>query len=276
MPWRMASLRARRGRRGMMPGEWRPEMGRPAKPKPWASKPVGRKPPKKYVPTNAKPVEEPEPEPPNEDTKERLIAAMDAILVEVDAVIPTLERFISWSYPGGRLGELDREARGLFERYAALTKEDAEPLHYWDCAEVFARALAAPDGAVPSFAREGRWIEWIGYVPVLCVWGGFLRRSAELRIVDPAEKWITSTGYTSLQASIPQGAADPGEVMRVLLEGVAAHKDFNLHDVSRDARDEAAGRLAEHPWLQRALEAGPIDAIRFPRRLAHVQQTLFD
>jgi hypothetical protein len=135
--------------------------------------------------------------------------------------------------------------------------------------------LSAPGGTVPSLARPGAWVEWVGYIPVLVHWGGFLGDGSDIRMVDPDEKWLNASGYQSLHIYPSRGDMDLRATVREQLEAAISPKKFDLKDVDEDGKDEARKLLADNEWLRRALEAGPVDPIRMPPKLRAVQTMPF-
>ena len=132
---------------------------------------------------------------------------------------------------------------------------------------------------MPSIGRPGRFVEWIGWVPVLCEWGGLISRSSmELRAIDPAQRWLTSSGYRSLyDARYVSGNSGVRALFRHVLSNMATSKGFDLIELGEHAREAAANQLAlpENEWLRQALKAGPVDPLPLPSRLWAVQTSLF-
>ena len=205
------------------------------------------------------------------DTRESLIASMGTLLDEVDAVLPTLTT-MNWQYGmSGPLAKL-RETMGQLSQRMWKVLEDTDD----SAPDVFFRSLMTTPGTVPTVAQPGLFVEWIGYVPILIQWGGFLQAgTSDLRMIDPAEKWINSTGYQSVRPLVTVGVRDVRALLRAELVKLTLVKDFTLHDVSAQNRDSVIETLAVHEWLRTAIERGPVDPIPLPAKLRAVQQTLF-
>lgn len=225
------------------------------------------------TPARAKPVKAPrEKKPKIADTQEGLILEMGKVLDEVDQLLPTLHENTYWSYPSeGKLGKARERMDALTRRMVHLLPANEG----YTADAIFSNALRTGPGVVPSGARPGYFMIWIDYIPVLCGWQGFLNRNgADLRIVDPAERWITDSGYQSVQSVMPKYGVEA--LFREGLVRVVKSKGFDLYKVSESAREKAAERLAAYPWLQAALDKGPVNPIPLPARFAMVQASLFE
>ena len=200
------------------------------------------------------------------DTRESLTAEMGVLLDRVDHLLPTL-KVMNWRWGSGPLAKEREEMDAIEERMRVLLEDvmDVEP------AEVFFAGLARPGGTVPSLARPGSWVEWIGYVPVLVTWGGFLDITGSLRMCDPAEKWINAGGYQAFHLYPSRGDVDLRQMIRDELETNTRHKKFTLYDVDREGKDDATKALADNEWLRRIIEAGPVDPLPMPPKLRAVQ-----
>ncbi len=207
---------------------------------------------------------------PPKDTRESLFAEMTALLDEVDRALPTMKA-ISWFWPSGHLQKLNERNGQLISRMARLIAPDENDTPVG----LFNARLTSLAGVPPSAARPGCFVEWIGFVPVLCVWGGFITRTSELRMVDPAEPWINDTGYQSLRLDLDRDHLDVRALFREVLEQTARHQSFKLHTVGDYGRDRATGTLAQNEWLRLALEIGPTDPIPLPASMIAIQQSFF-
>jgi len=208
-------------------------------------------------------------------TREELIEQMRELLDGADAILATAGHSVTWGYPTGALTEARERCNLLFNQMARLPAvEDAEG-EYESPQEIFEKALHAEPGTVPSLARPGTFIEWIGYIPVLVEWGGFLKRSADLRCVDPKLKWISATGYRSTHVAYVDGGSNPSAIVRGILTSAMAQKEFTLHDVEKWGTQAANEALAANEWLRNALAKGPVDSLPLPRKYFAVQRPLF-
>ncbi len=202
------------------------------------------------------------------DTRESLIAQMGKLFDAVDQLLPTLKDF-SWHWPQQpKLRQARMDCDALVVRMHKLLDPNSDESPQ----EVFAVALGVV-GSVPSVARPGNFVEWVGPIPVLCAWGGFMERSADLRMIDPAEQWISETGYLSMHPDPRPGCLEVRTSFREWLEQFVGAPKFKLHDVSDYGREQAVERLAESEWLRDVLEKGPVDPIPLPNHLLAIPQS---
>ena len=203
---------------------------------------------------------------PPADTREGLIAEMATILDAVDQALPTMTH-IEWaSAYYGTLAKHKEAVNALFTRMHKLLGEDAEE----SADDVFKAALSAPPGEVPTPARPGRFVAWLGYVPVLLEWGGFITRDAELYAVDPKELWLTDTGRLTVGAYIQRGELDLRKWFEQRLQATAANPKFRLHTL-KTGQTAALERLATNTWLREVIAKGPVDPVPLPKHLAAIQ-----
>lgn len=205
-------------------------------------------------------------------TRDSLIAAAATVLDEADRLLQTERHSLDWHWPKGRLGGLRGQLDDIVQRFGEVTDKDAS---YGSARQLLSEALQASPGTVPTLARPGMWVEWIGYVPVLCVSGGFVTRQFSFHAADPAEKWIGPTGYRSVYAAVRIGQLDAGKILRAELEEIVSDRGFRLADLERGVRDRLVKQLAGAPWLQAILARGPVKPIPLPRRFDAVQASLF-
>ena len=66
--------------------------------------------------------------------------------------------------------------------------------------QVYETALAAAPGDLSRMSRPCQFVEWLGYVPVLIKWGGFIERDAGAHAIVPDLKLLSSTGFVSIHA----------------------------------------------------------------------------
>lgn len=208
----------------------------------------------------------------NTDTREGLVAEMMTVIEHAEEILPTVKD-LYWAYPRGKLEKLREEVSKLSTRMWTLVRDDKPEV---TASSVFMSALMTTPGTAPTLARPGMWLEWIDYVPVLVFWGGFIApTSVSYRMADPAEKWITSTGFQSIQVHPDSGTDAPRDLIRDHLRTLTGAKDFTLHDVDPASRDRVTEQLMQHEWIRNALDAGPVDPIPLPPKLQAVQQMLF-
>jgi hypothetical protein len=216
--------------------------------------------------TNKAPVVQSKPQ----DTREDLILKMGDLLDKVDQLLPGLSEYTNWSYPHGTLAKPREQAGDLERRMNALLAHDSDETAY----DIFWKASQVEPGTIPAGARPGQFVMWIGYVPILCIWSGFISRmGSDLRVVDPCEMWISKTGYRSFTVGSPRKGVEA--LFREHLTAMVQAKDFDLQPIEPYARDQAVRQLAEFPWLQTVLDKGATDPIALPPRFASVQQGLF-
>lgn len=197
------------------------------------------------------------------DTEASLIAAMRELLEEVDRGLKAGNEV--WRAP-----DLIRKRGDLFERMDRLFPDGADvPAQH-----MFANALAVK-AETNGLTWPSRFVEWVGYVPVLVDWLGWLGEAA-LCAADPNEMWLNSTGYVWLPYYIKEaGSSAPRTWVKHVLRDRLKDPKFRLLALDNDARENAAERLAANEWLHLALKIGPVDPLPLPKRLQAVQQPLF-
>jgi hypothetical protein len=200
------------------------------------------------------------------DTRESLIAEMGALLDHVDAMLPSMKS-LSWRWGHGPLAKQREEVDAIVRRMEDLLGDEAD----LSAEEVFVQGVSRPGGTVPSLARPGAWVEWVGYVPVLVFWGGFLEVTSYLRMCDPDEKWLNAGGYQSLHLYPVRGDVNLRQMIRDELTEATRSKKFDLYVVDAAGRTEASTALAENEWLREIVAAGPVDPIPMPPKLRAVQ-----
>jgi hypothetical protein len=205
------------------------------------------------------------------DTRESLIAEMGDLLDRVQSILPGFP-VIQWRWGNGPLSKERVEREAIVDRMRILIDDMVEEQ---SADEIFAAALARPGGTVPSLAFPGSWVEWVGYVPVLVTWCGFLDLQGSLSMVDPTEKWLNARGYQGLHLYPARGDANLRKMIRDELIDATRNKKFTIFEVDADAKEEAAKALAENEWLRKALAAGPVDPIPMPPKLRAVQTMPF-
>jgi hypothetical protein len=191
---------------------------------------------------------------------------MAEVLDRVDAKLPGLTS-MNWRYSHGPLAKEMEDRDDIMRRFWEVVGDDEDQ----SATEVFREALSAPEGTVPSLARPGCWLEWVGYIPVLVYWGGFTGEGNSIQMADPAEKWINSTGYESIYINLSRGDADLRAIFREELVSRTRAKKFALQDVDADTRQEVAANLEAKEWLRAALKAGAVNPIAMPPKFKAVQ-----
>ena len=185
------------------------------------------------------------------DTRESLTAEMGVLLDRVDHLLPTL-KVMNWRWGSGPLAKEREEMDAIEERMRVLLEDvmDVEP------AEVFFAGLARPGGTVPSLARPGSWVEWIGYVPVLVYMGwlpGHHREPAYVRSGREVDQSPGLPGLPPLPEPRRRGPAadDPRRTGD-------EHAAQEVHALRRGPRgkDDANKALADNEWPCRIIEAG--------------------
>jgi hypothetical protein len=161
--------------------------------------------------------------------------------------------------------------------------------------DIIHETFATTPGTVPSWARPGTFLIWIGYIPCRCIWGGFADPNADIVAADPTEKWFAPSGAVSMSISIPPSCDTVEELFRTFLTGkveerafkypksraynAPAPKDlgpmFNLHRLAEMGREAAEKELAKpsNAWLAPALKRGPVNPIPLPPHLQFVQMS---
>jgi hypothetical protein len=257
---------------------------------------------RKWAGTNAKPsrmkAERPAakkkaPEPPAiPDTREDLLEKIGAVLREVDAFMVrddwrSAVEFTRWD---SSLREPKRAIEDLIARLDKILGQD-DPA----AIDLINEMFGTTPGTVPSWARPGTFLLWIGYIPCRCIWGGFADPTADIVAADPTEKWFAPSGAVNMNISIPPSCRTVDALFRTFLTSkteerafkypksraynAPAPKDlgpmFNLHRLAEMGREAAEKELAKpsNAWLAPALKRGPVNPIPLPAHLQFVQMS---
>jgi hypothetical protein len=254
---------------------------------------AGRKPAQRsYVSRNqpkpkAAEVKPPEAPPLTSLTKPELLEQVRLVLDGVDQQME--ER--SWSIQFSHYGEFRDPGRRIEDLnealHAVLTAEGGDPDQ--DLAgNAIRETFGAEPGTVPSWARPGRFLVWVGYVPFLCAWNGFAVPEAEITAVDPTQLWVTPGGTINATRSVPANCRTPDEMFRDFLRTSTIAKEFsngrkpgkplfNLHRLEGFVKEglQAALEKPENAWIVAALKRGPVNPVPLPEHLQAVQTLLF-
>jgi hypothetical protein len=237
------------------------------------------------------PAYRPEPEKPAEPT---IPTTKTELLAEIGVVFDAVDRKMeerTWQIHFGHFGEFRDEGLRIEALVAGLHKVLADEGGDPDqdlTGPVIQEAFGAAPGTVPTWARPGRFLVWIDYVPCLCLWGGFADPQSCVSAADPGMIWMAPSGSISARLMVPSGCKTPEELFRNMLAvstqattftngrkpGAPA---FNLHKLESWVKDELRADLAkpENAWLVAALRRGPVRPIPLPAHLQAVQMALF-
>jgi hypothetical protein len=231
------------------------------------------------------PVKPPEPIIP--ETQEELLREIGLLLDAVDMKVDKRDWQVTFSHYSTFRDEGDRLAT-LVDAFNNLADPD-NLLDEPPSSAAIREAFGATPGTVPSWARPGRFLLWVGYVPCLCVWGGFAEPEGYIAAADPDVRWMAPSGRLNASRTIPTGYANPQELYRsILLASTTARQfsngrkpggpAFNLHRLDDDVKRELREDLAkpENAWLVEALRRGPVNQLALPAHLQAVQITWFD
>jgi hypothetical protein len=143
-------------------------------------------------------------------------------------------------------------------------------------------------GKVPSWARPGHFLLWLGPLPVHCAWGGFAGSKGTMLAVDTLLPWLVEDGLKSMYlGSIPSAATDVrslfvmGLVQLINQTSWAGGRPLRFRPValrSSVLKDLATIRGEHRAWLEAALEAGPTgaaDTVEMPGHVRALQRVLF-
>ena len=225
------------------------------------------------------------------DTQEDLLQKIGGVIREVDAFMAQRDggynhvQFNRWDTS---LREQKRTIESLIDRLDKILGQD-EPA----AIEIINKMFATTPGTVPSWARPGTFLLWIGYIPCRCIWGGFADPTADIVAADPTEKWFAPSGAVNMNVSIRGSCQTVDALFRAYLTAKAEErlfkqprsraynapppKDigpaFNLHRLSDLGREATEKELAkpENAWIAPALKRGPVNPISLPPHLAFVQ-----
>lgn len=260
-----------------------------AKRKVTSPKGIGRPFPKTR--NNRAPEPKPEPEAPLPETKEAIFEAMGSLCDQVDAVMATErtmerqpDRDFTSRWPVPKVWE------PLYVRREALQQQLRKALEVEDehnhAGAHIRTALGAPPGEVPSFARPGVFVIWVGFIPIGCVWNGFISPNAQMLAIDPERPWINEAGIKSGETTIRGTHKDIDEVFREEVTDWTVHIErgrnykappkptFQLVSLSSRGRKEVSSRLEQMPWLRDVIRRGPVNPIQMPSHIKSVQMAL--
>ena len=216
---------------------------------------------------------------PMQRSREELLEQIGVVLAEVDAAMAKPRGSVGWAYTNDKpLGK----HRKVIDDLARELNVVMNPDHDYDAPgaeEAIDAEFAAVPGKVPSWARPGRFVLWVGHVPVLCRWGGFAYPCSNIQPIDRGKPWFEkAAAYRHMTTyQIPAKSQTPEELFRLALSEWSMEASFKLFDLTengQEAVDEAAEE-AGREWLDDVLKAGPMNAIELPTRLTEIQQRLF-
>jgi len=220
---------------------------------------------------------------PKAPTKESLLVQIGTVLDEVDAIMrdkrPKRDA-VDWSsIYRGPLEQQRKTVDGLYRQLEAVTNPEGD-YEAPGADEAIQAAFGAERGTVPSWARPGEFLMWLGYIPYRCIWGGFAKPSALLCAADPRGPFSEPSGYHQvhgLTRSIDATWPDVAGAFRAALAQLSMSKDFVLRSLVPDGVENVNLWLAtpEAAWAIDPIKRGPVNEVPLPPRFAAVQQRMF-
>jgi hypothetical protein len=243
----------------------------------------------------AKAAVETEPEIPS--TKEEIIASMGELCDRVDALLAKERGSTAAARDIGHLWSASPEWRKLGERRTNLVnalrkllydEQDAlrdQGEEAVDLDDYVRDKLTAKPGTVPSFARPGKFVIWIDWIPMCCEWDGFMVPWARFCAVAPSQPWMNADGERDLPSTTihPQHATIEAMFRdyAIQLTVFVGHDKgrrvptFRIAQLSAEGREQAKTRANDWDWwLGPILKRGPVNPIPMPNHIAAVQMSL--
>jgi hypothetical protein len=226
------------------------------------------------------------------DTKDDLLEKIGMVLGEVDTFMAQRTarndhiQFQRWDVS---LREQKRTMEDLIARLDKILGDDDPTAQ-----DIIAEKFGAEPGTVPSWARPGTFLLWIGYIPCRCIWGGFADPVADIVAADPNERWFAPSGAVNMGISIRASWQTVDAMFREFLTEKVAEREykqprsraynavkkdlgpkFNLHRLGELGKQAAEKELAKpsNAWIAPALKRGPVNPISLPSHLAFVQMS---
>lgn len=218
-----------------------------------------------------------------ETSKEQLLDQIAQAVVEFDTFMrdnrPKREPvMLQYAYRGAmhelreKVDGLKRQLEGLLNPEGVYDNELAE--------QAIDAVLATPGGEVPSWGRPGEFLLWLGYIPLRCVWGGFVDPAAMVYAADPCGLFVNQSGCMSasyLTRQINPEWPDVPAAFRAAVTQLSTGKDLKLQRLLPDAEKEVRDWLMSEAgaWAVEAIRRGPVNEVALPAKFAAVQQRMF-
>lgn len=143
-------------------------------------------------------------------------------------------------------------------------------------------------GEVPSWARPGIFVRWIGAtMPVCCIWDGFIEPGASAVAMDPARLWVERSGHLGLGSHIRADQLTVDDFFRwQMVQWTTAYTwgtgkrnnekilTFKPMPLDPEGRASATKLLTDYPFLREQLKRGPVNPVPMPKHIRSVQMAL--
>jgi hypothetical protein len=194
-------------------------------------------------------------------SRDAVIADVSALFKKVDAQMADTfgktDRPWTWAQNGPfvKLRERMHELKAELQEIAPKAHQDYEYAE-----NVIDELLGAAPNTVPEWSQSGRFIMWAGYIPVVCVWGGYHRARALVLAATPAAPAISKNGFDTISFNrIEKGIKTVRDLFfRALLIGVTgkASEPADIDAVSQEQVSERLDLLGR-AWITGAVEGKP-------------------
>jgi hypothetical protein len=237
------------------------------------------------------------PEPPKEielpEDKEGLFAEAGKLLEDVDAQMAAelddgrrIPRSFGYMYGEGEVWRvLERRRNKLRDALRSVHYENPDEERDFD--EFLWDELVGTSGIAPSFARPGCWLEWVDFIPILCVWHGFIQPDARFEACSFGSFPVGGGARNLHRQRIEQDDVTVRQMFRralvawtdeVSFDNTKKRKSipvFRPQPLTADGRlivEENIRRYGE--WLRPALKRGAADPIPMPKHVRAIQMAL--
>ena len=197
---------------------------------------------------------------------------------QFDAEMAKPRRFgIDLRYPDPTpMRELRRRMRDVVAALGDLVEDESVE-------DLIKAQLATEPGRVPEWSRPGKFMLWLGFVPIACGWDGFPCPGARLIPVAPRTLFMSEYGAFGMNEGVaPESRTVEAHFREYLLaqtQRMTWHKHkhvpaFELVPLHAEAQHQAAEYAAANPWVEPALRRGPLNAVPLPPHIQAVQLAL--
>lgn len=187
----------------------------------------------------------PKAEPAAPATRESLLAEISTLLDALDAAWSAMSNA---KRPAHSSADLTRQLNAKVDALDTLLSDEGVD---YEASELIARELGATPGEIPSMARAGRFLLWLDYVPICCIWGGVVVADNHIWAAQADTLWLATSGYRSLYGAIG-GNPDVGEAFRRIIQQLTESKEFKLVPLDPDAQERCRAllQMPESAWLR--------------------------